>query len=129
MKRYMGCVVITAASALALGLNGCNTSVSDKAAAPPAEQVTDDNHDHAGHEHSAADVEKATAELAKLSPEDRASAEKQHVCPVTGEMLGTMGPPKKVDMNGQHVWICCDGCREELLANPDKYLTTLNKGS
>lgn len=130
MKRYSGCIAFAAVTALALGLNGCNTSVSDKAATPPAEQAADGNHDHdgTGHEHSAADMEKAKAELAKLPPADRASAEKQHVCPVTGEMLGTMGPPKKVDVNGQHVWICCDGCREELLANPDKYLAKLKRG-
>ncbi|MCO6454767.1 MAG: hypothetical protein J5I93_05655 [Pirellulaceae bacterium] len=127
MKRYIGCVVVTAAAALALGLNGCNNSVSDKTAAPPVGQAADDNHDRAGHEHSAADMEKAKAELAKLSPEDKTSAENQHVCPVSGEMLGTMGPPKKVDVQGQQVWICCDGCREELLADPDKYLANLKK--
>jgi len=127
MKRYLGCVVITAVAALALGLNGCNSSVSDNTAAPPVGQAADD-HGHAGHEHSAADMEKAKAELAKLSPEDKASAESQHICPVTGEMLGTMGPPKKVDVNGQQVWICCDGCRDELLANPDKHLAKLKQG-
>jgi len=65
------------------------------------------------------------AELAKLSPEDAASAEKQHMCPVTGEMLGTMGAPEKVDVNGRQVWVCCDGCREDLLASPDEYLAKL----
>lgn len=129
MKRYIVCIAFAAVAALALGLNGCNTSVSDKAAPPPAGQAADDGHDHdgTGHEHSAADMEKAKAELAKLPPPDRVSAEKQHVCPVTGEMLGTMGPPKKVDVNGQHVWICCNGCREELLANPEEYLAKLKK--
>jgi Cu(I)/Ag(I) efflux system membrane fusion protein len=65
------------------------------------------------------------AELAKLSPEDSASAEKQHVCLVSGEMLGTMGAPIKVDVNGQQVWICCEGCRDMLLENPDEYLAKL----
>jgi len=65
------------------------------------------------------------AELAKLSPEDAASAEKQHMCPVTGEMLGTMGAPEKVDVNGRQVWVCCDGCKEDLLASPDEYLAKL----
>ncbi len=37
-------------------------------------------------------------ELAKLSPEDAASAEMQHVCPVGREMLGAMGSPVKVDV-------------------------------
>ena len=69
------------------------------------------------------DMEKMQSELQKLSPADRASAEKQHVCPVTGKMLGTMGPPQKIDVRGQQVWICCSGCRDELLNNAEKYLT------
>lgn len=73
------------------------------------------------------DMAKMKAELAKLSPEDAASAEKQHVCPVTGKMLGTMGAPEKVDVDGKTVWICCAGCREELLSNKDTYLAKLKK--
>lgn len=128
MNRFLGGVAIIAVAAFALSLNGCNTSVSDKTVAPSAGQAVDDGHDHAAHDHTAADLEKAKAELAKLPSADRVAAEKQQVCPVTGEMLGAMGPPKKVDVNGQQVWICCDGCREDLLASPDKYLTKLNKG-
>ena len=73
------------------------------------------------------DMEKMRAELAKLSAEDAASAEKQHVCPVSGKMLGTMGPPQKIDVNGQQVWICCAGCKDQLLQKPDKYLAKLKK--
>ncbi len=73
------------------------------------------------------DMEKMKAELAKLSPEDAASAEKQHICPVSGEMLGTMGPPQKVEVNGQQVWICCDGCKEAIVKDPEKYLAKLKK--
>jgi YHS domain-containing protein len=73
-------------------------------------------------------MEKMKAELAKLSPEDAASAEKQHMCPVSGEMLGVMGAPKKVEVNGQQVWICCEHCEEKLLANPDEYLAKLKQG-
>lgn len=70
-------------------------------------------------------MDKMKAELAKLSPEDAASAEKQHVCPVTGEMLGTMGAPIKVDVNGRQVWVCCSGCKKTLLADPAKYLAKI----
>jgi len=70
-------------------------------------------------------MEKMNAELAKLSPEERASAEKQHFCPVTGKMLGTMGAPIRLDVNGQQVWICCEGCKDQLLENPAKYLAKL----
>jgi hypothetical protein len=72
-------------------------------------------------------MEKMKAELAKLSPEDAASAEKQHMCPVSGEMLGTMGAPQKIDVNGRNVWICCDGCKDQLLEKPDEYLAKLRQ--
>ena len=70
-------------------------------------------------------MDKMKAELAKLSPEDAESAEKQHICPVSGEMLGTMGAPLKIDVNGQQVWICCEGCKNKLLASPDEYLAKI----
>ena len=83
------------------------------------------HHGHAGDGQS--DMEKMKAELAKLSPEDAASAEKQHVCPVSGKMLGTMGAPQKIDVKGQDVWICCAGCKDPLLEKPDEYLAKLKK--
>jgi YHS domain-containing protein len=36
-----------------------------------------------------------------------------------------MGTPLKVSVSGKDVWICCEGCREKLLANPDQYLAKL----
>ena len=66
-----------------------------------------------------------TEALAVFSEEDRQSAMKQHFCPVSGEMLGTMGAPEKVDVNGKGVWICCEGCKDRLLDEPEKYLAKL----
>jgi YHS domain-containing protein len=66
-----------------------------------------------------------SAELAKLSPEDRALAEKQKTCPVSGALLGSMGVPYKVTLKGQTVFLCCDGCEEELRKDADKYLAKL----
>ena len=63
--------------------------------------------------------------FAALSEADRAAAEKQHVCPVTDKPLGTMGKPYKVQVKGQTVFLCCDGCEEELQKDPDKYLAKL----
>ncbi|MFO0915904.1 MAG: efflux RND transporter periplasmic adaptor subunit [Pirellulales bacterium] len=63
--------------------------------------------------------------LGKLPPEDRELAEQQGVCPVAEFRLGSMGTPMKVDVKGRPVFICCDGCRESLLAEPDKYLAKL----
>jgi hypothetical protein len=68
---------------------------------------------------------KIKANLASLSTEDRALAEKQKICPVSGEPLGGMGAPKKVNVAGHDVFICCQGCEKELTSEPDKYLAKL----
>ena len=116
---------------LILGLYGCNSPESDPVT-PPATPASDTAEDHADHDHGDhADADSPMAKmmpgLKELSPEDHKSAMAQHMCPVSGEMLGTMGAPEKVDVNGTSVWICCDGCKEKLLADPDKYLAKLTK--
>jgi len=70
--------------------------------------------------------EKIVAALAKLSDEDRTLAEKQKICPVTKQPLGSMGTPPKVDVGGKPIFICCKGCEKRLLDDPDKYLANLD---
>jgi Cu(I)/Ag(I) efflux system membrane fusion protein len=67
------------------------------------------------------------AELAKLTPDDLKLAEAQaKLCPVSDHALGSMGAPVKVkDVNGRDVFICCEGCEEELRKNADKYLAKI----
>ena len=72
-----------------------------------------------------AEPAKIKASLALLSTEDRSLAEKQKICPVSGEALGTMGAPKKISVAGHDVFICCQGCEKELTGEPDKYLAKL----
>ena len=62
------------------------------------------------------------AALSKLSKTDQKLAKNQRVCPVTMMSLGSMGAPPKVDVNGETVFICCEGCRNSLLEQPQKYL-------
>ncbi len=131
MKRtFLPAVVIVAL--ISLGLYGCGSPTTEPATSnTPSSTDQHDEHDHAEHdqpdEGGQTDMEKMKAELAKLSPEDAASAEKQHVCPVSGKMLGTMGAPQKIDVNGQGVWICCAGCKDQLLEKPDEYLAKLKQ--
>lgn len=68
----------------------------------------------------------AAAGPAKLSAEDQALADKQKVCPVTDGDLGSMGTPIKVMVKDRPVFICCDHCKESLLADPDKFLAKLD---
>jgi YHS domain-containing protein len=63
--------------------------------------------------------------LAELSPQDRELALNQKVCPVSGEKLGAMGAPIKLNVAGHDVFICCRGCREPLEKDPAKYLAKL----
>lgn len=139
-KKYL--VTSVFVPVLLLGIYGCNSpqSTAPPAAVEPAHDDhehsahTESDHDHDGHEHAEhdksaekTDMEKMTEELASFSAEDRESAMKQHFCPVSGQMLGSMGAPEKIDVNGQSVWICCDGCKDKLLADPDTYLAKLAK--
>ena len=65
------------------------------------------------------------AAFSKLSPEDQARARGQRLCPVTMKPLGSMGTPERIDVNGTPIFICCGGCRKNLLDDPKKYLARL----
>ena len=130
--KHSTAVFLMFAGLLALVSFGCGSDATQPTdAGGSATSATHDGHeqkDPTMHgEDGGSDMEKMKAELAKLSPEDAASAERQHICPVSGEMLGAMGPPLKVKVNGQEVWICCEGCKDQLLAKPDEYLAKLQK--
>ena len=59
----------------------------------------------------------------RAEPSKPAETPKPEICPVRGRPLGSMGPPVRVELNGQTVWLCCDGCEAALRMNPEKYLT------
>src|SRR5207302_8986431 len=62
---------------------------------------------------------KVKANLAKLGEEDRRLAEAQKYCPVEqGNLLGSMGKPVKLVLQGQPVFLCCASCEDEAKANP-----------
>ncbi len=125
--------------ALAVGLAGCapqqSTPDSPATAAgtqtQPAEQAgqMDEGGEHEGSGRAERAAEAGHGEqedaLAALSPADRALAQKQKVCPVSGEPLGSMGTPYKVTVKGRDVFLCCKGCEGEIKANPDEYLAKL----
>lgn len=68
---------------------------------------------------------KELAEIDQLPDEDKPIALAQVICPVTDYKLGSMGVPPKVIVNGEPVFICCEGCREDLLEKPDIHLARL----
>jgi uncharacterized protein (TIGR03000 family) len=72
-----------------------------------------------------AEVEK---NLAKLTPEDRKLAEAQKFCVVQERnRLGSMGPPVKVMIQGQPVFVCCEGCTTKAIKNEDQTLAKVKE--
>jgi Cu(I)/Ag(I) efflux system membrane fusion protein len=74
---------------------------------------------------SAGRAAKVKANLAKLSDEDRKLAEAQKYCAVLrNSVLGLMGKPVKLVIEGRPVFLCCPSCEEDAKADPDKTLKT-----
>jgi len=132
MLRIQILLSLLAMAGFALAATGCGGPAQSPDAAPSQRGSAGEaagghqhgNHaDHAGHtghsEHEEA--------LSQLSAADRGLAEKQRVCPVSGQPLGSMGKPYKVTVNGQEVFLCCQGCEGEIKENPEKYLAKLPK--
>ena len=71
---------------------------------------------------SAAESDTIRKNLAALSPKDRELALAQGVCPITDSPLGSMGPPLKIIIKDQVIFVCCSGCKQEALENPQKTL-------
>ena len=66
--------------------------------------------------------------LAGLNAEDRSLVDSQKFCAiVTHNMLGSMGTPVKVQVNGKPVFLCCEGCKGKALRDADKTLATVAK--
>jgi hypothetical protein len=66
------------------------------------------------------------ASLAAMEPQDREAATAQGYCPVmTESALGSMGPPIKVNVAGEAVYVCCKGCGKKAQANAEKTLATV----
>jgi hypothetical protein len=56
--------------------------------------------------------------LAKLSDADRKLAAEQRFCVVLPKSrLGSMGTPVRLEIDGQAVFLCCEGCRKTALAD------------
>jgi hypothetical protein len=74
-----------------------------------------------------ADAE-VVAALAELPEEDRKAAQAQKFCPVmTKNLLGSMGKPFKVTIEGQSVFLCCDGCKDDAVKNAQATLANVER--
>ncbi len=98
---------------LVLTLTGCSSNSSAPATSVPS---------------PASHQDEVQAERAKLSAEDRELVNAQEWCVVsTDERLGSMGPPLKLDIKGQPVFVCCKSCKRKAEADPDKTLAKVEE--
>lgn len=66
-------------------------------------------------------------EIAKLPPADQELARTQRVCPVTDEPLGSMGAPIKVVVDGEPIFLCCQGCERDVRENAGEMVKKVRK--
>ncbi|MBA2224621.1 efflux RND transporter periplasmic adaptor subunit [Thermogemmata fonticola] len=63
------------------------------------------------------------ANLQSLPPADRQAAQQQGYCPIQRiSRLGSMGPPLKIQLQGETLFLCCEGCEREARAHPEETL-------
>jgi hypothetical protein len=128
MTRTVLLIIAVLLFPFAMALVGCSGSAKQsKSNSSTAANENEQSNKVVAPAEANANNAKITAALAELSAEDRALAIAQKVCPVSGELLGEMGAPVKVDVKGQSVFICCEGCQDELLSKPDEYLAKIKK--
>jgi hypothetical protein len=68
------------------------------------------------------------ANLATLGPDDRRLVAVQRICIADGcgARLGEGGPPRKVVLQNQPVFLCCEGCAQWARAHPAEVLAKLH---
>src|SRR5262245_51702800 len=117
MKRLVTLTVLIASFSV---LAGCS---AESMPGPRTNPTTTDRATEAADEES-----EIRSAMAKLSDEDRKLAEAQRYCVVQNDSrLGSMGPPPKVMVKGQPVFLCCKGCEKKALADPDKTLAKVEQ--
>lgn len=77
---------------------------------------------------SSSDEAKFAEAIAKLPEADRAAATAQKFCAVENKSrLGSMGMPFKVMIEDKPVFLCCEGCKDEALKDPQATLAKVDE--
>lgn len=78
-------------------------------------------------ETSRVEIPEEMSGVAELPEAEQGAALEQKICPVSDEPIGSMGKPIKVPVEGQDVYVCCEGCVDMVKENPTKYLAKLKQ--
>lgn len=113
MKRFLTIMSLIVGLSV-VAILGCGTASTES---KPATNAAASN---------AAPIDEVSEVRSQLSAEDRELVEAQEWCVVsTSERLGSMGPPLKLDIDGQPVFVCCAGCKKKAESDPEKTLAKL----
>lgn len=97
--------------------SNASTAFADDAAKP--------KHNHASQK---PDEAKIKAAIAKLPEGDRSAAAAQRYCPMMDTVrLGAMGTPIKLIVDGQPVYVCCGGCKDDAMEHGKETLAKVEK--
>ncbi len=67
--------------------------------------------------------------LNELPPAERELALAQKICPITGERLGSMGKPYKMNVGQRVIFLCCEGCEDSVLSDPESAIKKLDESA
>lgn len=117
MRTMLGVMCLTLAATIGCSDGSVPSPSPSPTPAAPASAGTESQEDP-----------KIEAALNELSEEDRTLAKAQKFCAVAEKgRLGSMGKPVKIMIEGQPVFLCCDGCEEDALKNPQETLAKVEK--
>ncbi len=122
-------LAILVGCAAAVMFAGCYKETKPAAPAASTSTATSSSTSPAGQTTEGDDEKAIQTALAELSAEDRELAVAQRYCPVGGGRLGSMDKPPSYDVKGRKVFLCCDGCKDRLLDDPDTYLAKLDSAA
>lgn len=122
--------LIAAAPALAFAfIVGCNPAEPGDDPEPAAGVPEQNLPEPDPGEGDAVELNDEQIENIEMLPEgDVELAMAQKICPISGEPLGDMGVPEKVDLDGTAVFVCCGGCVDAAKEDPAGTLAKLGKG-
>ena len=66
-------------------------------------------------------------EIANLPEADQRLAKQQVLCPITMAPLGSMGLPLKIEVGDDAVFVCCAGCKKDVLTEPEEMVELVQK--
>lgn len=113
--------LVAAASFLSAVALGCNDTTTKQPTTPAVAPTAVES--------GSEEASKIAKAMDKLPEADRQAAETQATCPVTGELLGSMGKPIKLIVGDKQLFLCCAGCEKKATEKFDEYYAQVTEST